>query len=154
MYLITDKIAAIKDVQRLLCVNITGRFDTNTRKAVIAHQVKHNIPESGIVDYETFSSILFEYRNNTVIESLRHHELNRFPYSIGMYGDDVDKLNRDLSIVLSKYSNEGLSPRGAIFNSTTLDSVRALREIFVFPEGDFVDEVLYARIIREKYSNL
>ena len=73
MYQQSDKTAAIKEIQeylfflsdkkyeRIKRIPIDGVFDKETEDAVIAFQLATSLEPTGIVDYETFTTLYTEY---------------------------------------------------------------------------------------------
>jgi peptidoglycan hydrolase-like protein with peptidoglycan-binding domain len=49
--------AAVDDAQALLGAPVSGRFDTATRKAVLAYQRAHDLPRTGALDDPTWASL-------------------------------------------------------------------------------------------------
>lgn len=152
MYYIRDKSSAIKAIQRMLGLAPSGIYDKRTRGAVTELQREYGLNADGTVDYKTFLQIV-DYRNRSIVDRLGDESLlNRFPYVMGMYGEDVGLINLKLSRVLKEYRYDSVLPRGKIFNDASLRAQKRLREIFNIPDADFIDEELYIRLERESFS--
>ena len=148
MYYITDKVSAIKALQRLLFIEESGFYDDRTRQNVIEHQKANNLPQTGDVDYFTFISIRDKHFQRNILENTRRDVPfeSRFPYSFGMYGDDVGLINSILSINAQKYSPDTKKPSGSYYSKDTEQAVSELRHIFMLEDGITVDELFYDRL--------
>jgi hypothetical protein len=151
MYRIDDKAEAIKEVQKLLNLNQTGLFDKKTKDAVLNVQSKYKLEETGVVDYQTFTLITEDYRNEKNNKWDSDYLFNpRFPYVIGDIGDNVLKINEAMEIVLADFSYEETIPKGKYLGVDTIKGVRFLRKIFNMNESDEIDEALMSRIMKER----
>ncbi len=152
MYNINDKNSAIKELQRLLRINQTGQYDSNTKSAVKEHQEKNNIAVTGITDYETFESVVNEHILYEMIElnKLNLHELPDFPYKYGDSGTNVGVINSILGEIFEEYTIETKLPRGKYFDKDTENAVTRLQAIFMLSETGQVDDIMFARMVDEK----
>ncbi len=150
MYDIKDKPAAIRRVQRMLNLNENGNYDVRTREEVLAHQRNNSLAESGKVDYETFVSILDEYRMNVLKREVTEKIpfKNEFPYSKGDIGDGPNILNTMLRHAIDALSLDLQKPRGPYFSDASASAVSELRKIFMLGDADYIDEVFYDKLLK------
>lgn len=151
MYFIDDKVAAIKEIQRLLGVSRSGNFDAKTREAVKTHQMLNGIEPTGIVDYNTFISISANHKLRTGKQKIEKCVplVTRFPYQIGYSGDDVTMINSLLSNAVEKYELNYIKPRGKYYSVRTAGVVRRLREIFLLEDGYHVDSLFFELLLKQ-----
>ena len=153
-YLAYDKIAAIKNVQRMLGVRENGVYDSATRDAVLDMQKSEGIAASGIVDQATYYALV---RRHAYRELCKKHTVpegfGAFPYDVGDFGDDVMRIISEVSRLLRAYEQQN-DVRGAIYSASVGRSVAILRGIFGFPIATQLDEELYARIKRENLTEI
>lgn len=150
MYRIEDDISAIKEVQRLLGLNETGRYDGKTRSAVLNIQRKHALDENGVTDYETFVAIVKEYRKRKDgIWDNGYLFSPSFPFKGGELSDDAARINEALARVLKNYGYEGVIPRGKYIGTDTISGVIFLREIFGIGKKDEIDAAFMNRLMLE-----
>ena len=132
MYRIEEKDKAIQSVQRLLAIKETGVYDKNTSNSVAEHQSKNSLPETGIVDYTTFMSLVNEYK--TLIQNKKDTfgilADPSFPYKPGDHSADIGYINAVLRNILSDYRFEYKLPYGIYYNGVLQDSC-SLSEILV-----------------------
>jgi hypothetical protein len=161
MYRIEDEISAIKEVQRLLGLKMSGIYDSATRNAVLDIQKRRGLPPSGVTDYRTFIMIVDEYRRkrNSVWDG-NFLSSASFPFPEGSQGDNAGRINEALATVLKSYAYEGVIPRGKYIGQDTLSGVLFLNRIFGIGERDEIDEAFMNRLmlelkaieIKDKYS--
>ena len=150
MYRIEDDISAIKEVQRLLGLNETGRYDGKTRSAVLNIQRKHALDESGVTDYETFVAIVKEYRKRKdEIWDNGYLFSPSFPFKEGELCDDAARINEALARVLKSYGYDGVIPHGKYIGTDTIYGVLFLREIFGIDKRDEIDAAFMNRLMLE-----
>ena len=149
MYQIDDKVAAIKEVQRLLGLNQTGIYDSPTRKRVRLVQEAYSLKQNDFVDYETFAALRREYR-----KSLKKHNhylyAPQYPYKIGDMDTNISLIHSALSSVLKDYQYEGIIPSGSFLSECTVAAVNYLRYIFGMPSDNQIDELFIDRLLLEK----
>ena len=150
MYRIEDSISAVKELQRLLGLKPTGNYDKKTKDAVLKKQSDHSLKQTGITDYETFTSIVRDYKNSmSDIWESDFLVSPDFPYRIGSIGNDSGRINEALSKVLKEYFYEGIAPRGRYLGEDTFSGVRYLQKIFGMTESNEIDARLMNRILIE-----
>lgn len=151
MYRIEDKSAAIAEIQRLLSITQTSIYDKNTINSVAEHQQANNIPVTGIVDYETFTSIVNFYNSRLLgkIESSTLIEKAFFPLNKGAYGSEIEYINILLKNILEEYRINLKSPYGKYYGYDTINAVNAAGAIFNISVIDGVSPELYNRMLIE-----
>ena len=154
MYNIENRREAIKEVQRLLEINMTGDFDTRTSEAVKQHQSERNLEATGVVDYNTFLSLVESFRIRPRLSEDAKAILfsPSFPYSLGSQDDNVGRINSMLRDILSEYTVETKLPYGNYYNRDTVDAVLLLRKIFMMNTSTEIDEILFNRMVEERNS--
>ena len=151
MYRIEDKKSATKEVQRLLGIHQTGVYDPATATTVKSLQGTHSLLETGVVDYQTFNVLVEAYgRRKRQKWDNSYLFLPSFPYKKGNFGENIQRINQALSIVLKNYFYENELPFGAYFGEATAEGVRYLREVFNIDGPDEIDEYLMNRIMLER----
>ena len=151
MYLINDKISAVRQIQRYLGINESGIYDNQTRNAVTDYQSKNGINPTGSVDYATFISLRGFHINEQIKKEARQlfpFEAD-FPYKRGDFGEDVGVINNMLSKAIEKYYLSINKPRGDYYSVRTEKAVVELRKIFLIDNGKEVDEIFYEKLHRQ-----
>ncbi len=153
MYSITDTEEAIKQIQKMLGLNETGQYNKETEDTVSRHQSDNGLVVSGVVDYETFLSIVKDYRHSREILYANSNLLNpQFPYSKGDYDSNVGYINAIIRDIFTEYRIETKPPQNDYYGLDTVEAVRALRDIFMLDMSDETDEILFNRMIKERNS--
>ena len=150
MYRIEDTEAATRALQGLLGLGRSGKYDNSTRDAVLELQRDNSLPQTGVADYQTFTAIVDLYRERMTdiyTGDLLFDPL--FPIVKGNMGSDAGRINDALSLVLKRYSYEGVFPGGKYIGEDTLDAVRFLRRVFAMDERDEIDARFMNRIALE-----
>ena len=151
MYDIEDRVAALKEVQRLLSVNQTGVYDNNTRDAVKIIQAAYSYDNKDEVDYTTFTYILQEYLKREAKKVKTDYLFSpKFPYTESDLDENVRLINEALKIVLKDYAYEGNYPDGKYFGVNTINAVNFLRAIFRLTPMNEIDEEFLNRLLLEK----
>ena len=150
MYQIEDIDSAIKEVQRLLGIRQSGKYDKSTRDAVIDIQRINSLPKTGITDYTTFTAIVEAYREKSA-DILKDSFLFApvFPFSKGDMGGNAGRINDALSLVLKSYSYEGVLPRGKYIGEDSISGARFLQGVFYMEERDEIDARFMGRLLLE-----
>ena len=151
MYRIEEKDKAIQSVQRLLAIKETGVYDKNTSNSVAEHQSKNSLPETGIVDYTTFMSLVKEYKTRIQNKKDTFGILAdpSFPYKPGDHSADIGYINAVLRNILSDYRFEYKLPYGNYYNDDTVNAVKTIRDIFQMTPGNDIDISLFKRMLVE-----
>ncbi len=175
MYHITDKEAAVKEIQRYLYVisdtaypeipriPVDGDFDGETRVAVEKFQQLMGIEVTGKVNNETFGLIYEEYLAVTAEKNTDDSIISgdNFPLEEGSHSEDVRALHIIINELKETYTELPFVGTGAFYNRATAEAVRMLRKIYMLTPADSVDKVLYSRLredldarrrVKQKYS--
>lgn len=151
MYRIENTEAAIRELQRLLYIAPSGTYDKATKEAVMKMQAKYNLEITGVADYRTFEKIAEEYRVRKGNVWSNDYLFNpSFPFIEENIGDNVEKINYALGLVLKDYTYEGVLPKGKYLGKDTLEGTKYLRKIFGMRESNEIDEAFLNRILAEK----
>ena len=151
MYRITDKSAAIAEIQRLLNITQTKIHDKNTTNTVAEHQRSNNLPVTGIVNYETFISILERYKARMLTEIPNTYFISQslFPIKIGSLGSAVEHINILLKNILEEYNIDLKVPYGSYYGYDTTNAINTVSSIFNISATDGVTPELYNRMLIE-----
>ncbi len=146
MYFISENQNAIKTVQRFLGETETGVYSKRTKDMVKRHQAENNLQESGIVDYETFTSLKEKYLKKYDYYTIFPH----FPYKKYDSGAEIAILNALLAEIIKEYTFDGIPPSGEYYGENTVDAVIRLREIFMLKHSVEIDKELFFMLLAEK----
>ena len=150
MYQIENTPAAIKELQRLLRINQTSRYDRQTQNAVRDIQSRYGLTQTGIADYDTFNYRLDEFhRYETEIWNSEYLFNPKFPYVKGDIGINVERINNALAIISKNFFYEGLIPRGNFLSNESITAAKFLSEKFNYNISEEIDEALMNRILLE-----
>ena len=150
MYEIKDKKAAVRRVQRMLGITENGIYDERTKEAVIMHQREQNIKDDGVVDYDTFRSLVNKYRMYKISSDVSKKVpfKNEFPYLPGYTGEAAGILNSMIRTAMDRLSINTPKPRGPYYSNATAKATEELRKIFMLSEGNYIDEEFYNRLLQ------
>ena len=160
MYLLSDKPAAIREVQKFLHfiadrgkskiprVAIDGIYGNETRDAVSAFQLLNGIGVTGEVDRETFDALFIEYDNIRILDSVADFIITdaHFPFKVGDQSDDVLHLNLLLVELQKSYRDIGDVRKSTYYSQQTATAVKNLQQIFLMEENGIVDALMYQRM--------
>ena len=150
MYRIDDTTSAIKEVQRLLGIKESGRYDYSTRDAVSGVQRIYSLPDTGVINYKTFIALVDTYRRRKTSVAEPSFLFNPvFPIIKGDMGINSGRINDALSIILQSYSYEEAFPRGKYIGDDTMNGVKFLQGIFGMDLKDEIDAGFINRISLE-----
>ena len=159
MYKISDKPAAIREVQRYLRhigydsypVIVSGVYDDNTKLAVEDFQGSNGIAISGVIDALTFSRLYDKYKSYVKAKKLRdkYKSLIEFPLTRGTVSDEMLHVNRMISELLKKYGIANVFRVNRTFSNETQAGVKELRRIYDLNDNEVIDEELYIRIFND-----
>lgn len=161
MYRIENKAAAIREVQKYLrtlsqeggtlpLVSIDGTYGPHTELAVRAFQKEQDLPETGIVNYATFTALYEAYRvyeESRALDALPSH--GDFPLHLGDSGDGVTALHTLLRMLGTYYPDLGRIPNTSAFSDDTERAVCYLQTVFIEDPDGIVTKKLYLRMERE-----
>ena len=149
MYQINDRIAAIKEIQRLLGINQTGKYDAETKDKVLNIQKSYGIEKTGAVDYTTFNAILSEH-NQKNSSHMQYLYAPNYPYVEGDLNENIYMIHNALYPVLKDYRYDGDFPSGRYLGKSTINAVNYLRSIFGMLTSDTIDEKFIRRLLLER----
>lgn len=150
MYRIDDTTAAIKAVQRMLGINISGKYDGATRMAVKKIQNKRGLEDTGITDYRTFIAIAREYLESGEGEWHSNYLFSpKFPYAEGDMGDNVGRINEALDVALKSYRYGGMPLRGKYLSADSVEGAQFLMGVFGMAKKSVIDAAFMNRLLRE-----
>lgn len=143
---------------RITRVPIDGLFDTDTQKAVGEFQSTRGLPETGVVDKDTWDAIYSEYLTlHTLNDSTP--SINFFPSQPPDYeaqkGDRlafvalVQAMLRELSVI---YDGLPQLEINGIFDGDTEDAVKRFQELSLIPVTGRVDRLTWNRLSRDLAS--
>lgn len=81
-------------------IAVDGIFGTATRDAVIAAQRWFGLPETGIVNYETWESI---YKQFSGIETISWQDAEKFPYTSAIIGSSNPRARYSTTSTITQY---------------------------------------------------
>ena len=158
MYQITDRVAAIREIQGYLGaipgyenVNQNGIYDTKTSDAVKKFKAERGLAAGDGVDRETFDLLFSAYRESVRLQRLRAElsETIDFPLRLGSIGEGVMRLNAMLADVLDYAGVFHSVRRLPIFTGETEGAISAVTRLFNLEKTLEVDELLFLRIMDE-----
>ena len=165
MYLINDKKAAIRDLQRFLFVigqkhaiphvSIDGFYDPETENAVRTFQRIFSLEITGTAGRETFDAIYAEYLkiiNGASGEKLEFSKTS-FPLKLGESGNAVSILNAVIRELSKSYYKDLPLPYGDFYSIDTDKAVRLLQRYLRVEENGEVTLEFYNKLKREVTLN-
>lgn len=124
-----------------------GIFATETTAAVRSFQKKYNLPETGIIDFDTWEMIksknseaIFTASEPIQIVRITNDDL---PLTIGTDSPLVYTLHLMLNNVARKYDNFTALPLQSLFDKNTEREVRRWQRVIAHPESGQVDKVTW-----------
>ena len=87
-------------------VNIDGNFGPATRKAVIAAQRRFGLPQTGVVNAETWDEIYDQFSG---IETTAWRDPQNFPYTSAIQGRTVPRARYSRTSTMTQYPGNNLS---------------------------------------------
>lgn len=161
MYPIDDKAAAIREVQKYLravsrenakipLVAVDGTYGEQTASAVRSFQRSRDLPETGVVNYATFTELYEAYvvaEEKETFDALPLH--GDFPLRLGDTGEGVVLLHSLLRMLGEYFPELGRIPGSSAFSGDTENAVRYLQTVFILDPDGIVTKKLYLRMERE-----
>ena len=134
-------------------LNLSGEeFTEDTKEMVIAFQTSNNIETDGIVDKNTWNSLVSTYNQTKELipEEYLYYEDKLYPgifLSRGMTGDDILNLQNFLYIICEKtHQIPGVRVNGT-FDELTEESIKAIQKRYNLPENGVVGPATWQKII-------
>ena len=162
MYRIYDIPSAIRVVQIYLSlvgnpdifVAPSGVYDENTRLSVLDFQRSEGLLESGAVDYPTFVRLYELYALSIENEALvrKTDSFITFPLLPGGHSSGLIHINGMIARLLDYYGYTHNLRQSGFYSSETELGVKALREIYGLEDKEYIDEILYMRMVRDHDS--
>lgn len=139
-------------------LNLSGEeFTEDTKEMVIAFQTSNNIETDGIVDKNTWNSLVSTYNQTKELipEEYLYYEDKLYPgifLSRGMTGDDILNLQNFLYIICEKtHQIPGVRVNGT-FDELTEESIKAIQKRYNLPENGVVGPATWQKIIERVES--
>ena len=87
-------------------VTIDGVFGPNTRDAVLAAQRRFGLPQTGVVDFDTWEAIYDQFSG---IEATTWRNPETFPYTSAILGNSNPRARYSATSTMSQFPGETLS---------------------------------------------
>ena len=87
-------------------VSIDGIFGANTRNAVVAAQRRFGLPQTGVVDFDTWEAIYDQFSG---IETPSWRNPESFPYTSAIIGNSNPRARYAATSTMSQFPGENLS---------------------------------------------
>ena len=130
---------------------IDGVFGTETENAVRSFQREYGLPETGVVNTQTWEAIYSAYRG--MLESLpvgyfsdSTEPYPGFPIRLGSRGEEVLRIQRYLNVISEAYPQIPRLTEDSIFGPSTQASVLAFQSLFGLNPDGIVALTTYNRI--------
>ena len=165
MYHITDKQAAIREVQKYLHfasdrgvisaerVAIDGIYGDETRNAVASFQAEKDLKETGVVDYKTFVLLYEAYLSAQSIYYAEDYFISTalFPFKFGDTGHEVLLLNLMLEELRRHYTEVSEVALKPYYSHATENAVNDIRKIYGLESSQMIDLELYEKMRYELF---
>lgn len=165
MYPVTDKKAAIREIQKYLLeisaiqpelphLVIDGVYGDLTRQTVIKFQELNGLDPTGKVNYETFTLMYAQYTTakKSRTEETELIDRDSFPFQSGDSGDDVAIINSILTSLRNYYPDIGRVTSGNYYSRRSAYAVAYMQKIFGYPQTGITDIKTYNSLFRELNS--
>ena len=93
-------------IQEIPPVTIDGIFGPNTRIAVLAAQRRFGLPQTGVVDFDTWEAIYDQFSG---IETTAWRDPESFPYTSGILGSSNSRSRYSATSTMSQFPGDNLS---------------------------------------------
>ncbi len=135
-----------------LRVNVTGNYDSRTRRAVSFFQEKNKIPMTGVVDLRTWNELTRQYNYQMKLrQGIAINPIGMdydFQTTPGERSDTVYILQILLNTLSRDYSMTYISPSG-IYGRQTTDAVKCFQEKNNLPVTGVADVTTWQRMAEE-----
>lgn len=150
----------------VLPLDIDGIFGSRTRNSVSAFQKEYGLPDTGVVDEETYSALYDAYRG--IILSLPDSQFVAaarpfpgFDVTLGQENEFVRLLQGYLNVISETYSEIPSISVDGVFGPATENAVRAFQRTFGLPDtgivgintweaiGDLYDDLVKGSVVSE-----
>lgn len=132
-------------------IEVTGTYDEATAEAVRAFQEQYGLPQTGVMDAETWYTLFDVYTGAVATVTPEQLGVSSEPFPgrflrLGFEGDDVLTLQRYLNAAGKEYGQIPTVPEDGIFGEETRDAVYAAQAIFDFPITGTVGPLLWSTL--------
>lgn len=139
-------------------VDINGVYGPKTTQSVKAFQQSAGLPQTGIVNEETWNAIFSSYKTkyNSLPPEYRISVIAPYPGKIlrlGLSGEGVSELQKYLALISKTYPSIPTVSVSGYFGEETQDAVLAYERKFGLPERGYVDATVWSSIA-SLYSDL
>ena len=93
-------------IQEIPPVTVDGIFGSNTRDAVLAAQRRFGLPQTGVVDFDTWEAIYDQFSG---IETISWQDLEKFPYTAAIIGNSNPRARYSATSTMSQFPGNNLS---------------------------------------------
>ena len=93
-------------IQEIPPVTVDGVFGSNTRNAVLAAQRRFGLPQTGIVDFDTWEAIYDQFSG---IETISWRDPGNFPYTSAIIGNTNSRNRYSATSTMSQFPGNVLS---------------------------------------------
>lgn len=162
MYDVNDKASAVREIQRFLVelhynlkeiplVRIDGIYGEATRRAVNAFQGLSGLPETGVVDYPTFTALYRTYRRYYDERTAKGFipPDRPLPVSLGDSGEGILNLQKMMNSLAERYRIPIRTDGSGVFSYATGRLASAIARIYRMEENGSVSRQLYAKMLRD-----
>lgn len=130
---------------------ISTIFDADTQNAVLLFQEQYGLPQTGIVNRETWNTVTEIYRNiiNSLPVGYQGNSAKLFPgyfLTPGIVGENVTDLQNYLQVIHEKLGNIPAVNINGIYDNATRNAVNAFQEIYGLPVTGSVGPVTWQKI--------
>jgi len=162
-----DEFQGVRELQYLLrfvgayvdtipVIEVDGIFGPMTEAAVRAFQREYGLPETGVVEAQTWETLFRAYRG--ILESLPEDFGNGvkpypgYPLSRGQESDEVKTLQQYLNFISKTYTEIPKLTEDGLFGFGTERAVRIYQRIFGIPESGVVGAGTWDSIVQTYLS--
>lgn len=158
MYHQNERTKAIKEIQKYLGalpvetpIVPNGIYDGKTKDAVAAFQKSEGLTADGKVGYLTFQKLYEKYKKQKLkkIFEDKYRALFSFPIKRGAINSGVRQINDMLAAVMNYYGKHTNLRISNVFSRESAESALEMRRAFLLDGGDYIDEILLDRIMKE-----
>ena len=154
MHTLSDETGAVKNIQEKLQaigegekIVTNGIIDEKTRMAIYEFQKSKMLPQTGVVDKETFYALIGSYRSAII----KNDAPSDIPFPIGRSdnGHYMATVNSALKTVYEYYFGASDLTSSQFFSSNTENVVKVLQRVFMTEESGKIDAYFYKRLMSE-----
>lgn len=129
-----------------------GIFGPETKRAVTDFQKKHNIEANGVIDYETWRSIIVEF-DRTAKTYFPPTSAAIYPsadYTISPYEETphLIVIQAMMNNIAQRYKNVPKNELNGIHDETSVNAVEVLQGIFLMEKNGIIDKAFWEFLSR------